>query len=367
MLLFLTLGIVPADGAERTENLPTPVYFRGMSDASAAVALDDDLFVVADDEQNALKLYSFRRPGMELAIWSWVQHLELSADRDTGDASEADIEGATQFGPYVFWIASHGRNVNGKWRRDRHQFFATRISSANQKLEVRPVGTSYHALAHRLVEEPKFAQLGLLAALGDPREEKAKLAPKKSGFNIEGLTVTADGQSLLIGLRNPQADGKAILIPLHNPLDVVLGNAAPRFGDAVLLDFRVRSGGKEYRLGIRSIEYSPAHQSYLISAGPADSDPVFALYQWSGHPDERPRLLRATGAVLRQERFVPEAIFLFPQGRQFQLLSDDGSKRVRVSSPDECLEGAYRKGFCEQKFLRDRGRQAFGALQLVVQ
>ena len=40
-----------------------PLYFTGACDASAAVALDHDLFVVANDEDNTLRVYSRLRPG----------------------------------------------------------------------------------------------------------------------------------------------------------------------------------------------------------------------------------------------------------------------------------------------------------------
>ncbi len=38
------------------------VTFYGASDASAAVALDEEHFVVADDENNTLRIYRFDRP-----------------------------------------------------------------------------------------------------------------------------------------------------------------------------------------------------------------------------------------------------------------------------------------------------------------
>ena len=41
--------------------------FYGACDASAAVALDENTFVVADDEDNVLRIYSLKSPGMALA------------------------------------------------------------------------------------------------------------------------------------------------------------------------------------------------------------------------------------------------------------------------------------------------------------
>ena len=46
---------------------PRMVTFNGACDASAAVALDANTFVVADDEDNILRIYSLEKPGMPVA------------------------------------------------------------------------------------------------------------------------------------------------------------------------------------------------------------------------------------------------------------------------------------------------------------
>ncbi|MFP2933313.1 hypothetical protein ACLESO_50840 [Pyxidicoccus sp. 3LG] len=51
-----------------------PIVFEGMCDASGAVALGGELFVVGDDEDNVLRVYDARRGGAP------VQRVDLSPD-----------------------------------------------------------------------------------------------------------------------------------------------------------------------------------------------------------------------------------------------------------------------------------------------
>src|SRR5437868_6072599 len=80
-----------------------PMTYTGTCDASAAVALGDDAFLVADDETDVLHVYSRSRPGAP------TQESDVLASFLTlnDGTKEADIEGAAWFGKRVYWIASH--------------------------------------------------------------------------------------------------------------------------------------------------------------------------------------------------------------------------------------------------------------------
>ncbi|MBT9502636.1 MAG: DUF3616 domain-containing protein [Burkholderiaceae bacterium] len=269
-----------------------PEIYRGLCDASAAVALDAGHFVVANDENNTLAIYQRGQPEA-------VATLSLADFLDSGD-KESDIEGAALVGRRIYWISSHGRNKNAKERPERYRFFATDIDASKSPPSLKPVPKRYEKLLDDLVEADALKPFKL--------KDAAKLAPEApGGLNIEGLAALPDG-SLLIGFRNPIPNGKALLLPLKNPDELLEGKTA-KFGAPVLLALRNR--------GVRSIE-RVANQ-FLIVAGPTADKGTFSLYHWSGKASEAPKL--AQGLDLADLR--PEALFDIG-GSQVQLLSDDG-------------------------------------------
>src|SRR5687767_3658238 len=97
--------------------------FLGCCDASAAIALTDDLFVVANDEDNILRVYSRQRLGRPATT------VDLTGFLNPGRKfAEVDIEAAARVGDRIYWISSHGQNAKGKARESRHRFFATSVS-----------------------------------------------------------------------------------------------------------------------------------------------------------------------------------------------------------------------------------------------
>ncbi len=298
-------------------NLVRPTRYFGMCDASGAVAVSSNLFVVASDEDNVLRLYRADQSGGPVKEFDCNGFLELQ-----GKSLEADLEGAARIGNRAFWIGSHGRNINGKERLNRHRLFATDIRVSDGDVTLTPVGKPCKRLLEDLLGDSRFAQFHF--------EEAARHAPKEPGaLNIEGLSATAEGH-LLIGFRNPVPAGKALLIPLLNPNEVVDGRPA-RFGTAVQLDL----GG----LGIRDIAWHEG--TYVIIAGSYHGGRHFRLYRWAG-PGAQPEPLR----VDHLNDYQPEALVIYPDRglREFQVLSDDGTFLI---------DG------CPCKELKDPNRQAF--------
>lgn len=268
--------------------------YSGLCDASAAVALDRDHFVVADDERNTLVTYRRGQPA-PVGLLPLDDFLGTAADK------ESDLEGAAAIGSRIYWISSHGRNKNGKLRKERLRFFATEVDTRTVPPSLRPVGAPCTRLLDDLLSADALKRYKL--------KDAAQRAPEAAGgFNIEGLAATADGR-LLIGLRNPLVAGRALLVPLDNPEAVVNGQAA-RIGTPILLDL----GGR----GVRSIErMAPAT---LVVAGAPDDSGGFALYRWSGRADDAAVLVKETDfGSLR-----PEALFELPMSNLMQILSDDG-------------------------------------------
>lgn len=280
---------------------------QNICDASASIPLGQDHFVVGNDEDNILRVYSAQESGEPIN-----EGIDIN-DYFTNNPKkkEIDIEAVTESDGIIYWITSHGRNKKDERKLERHQFFANKITNTNPlTFELKQQGESYTELLLKdMLADDKLSSLNLKTA--------ETIAPKKEGgLNIEGLTTTPEGE-ILIGFRNPiTLDGKAILIPLKNPRDLINLDETVKaeFREPILLDL----GG----LGIRSIEYWSTINGYLIIAGHFGSKGEFALYIWSGNKLDKPDLIDFTFP----KDFRPESILVYPHlNNRFQIFSDDGS------------------------------------------
>lgn len=331
--------------------------FRGCSDASTAVEIAEDIFVVADDENNTLRAYSINSPPEAVGTFDMTRFLGVDREHP-----EADIEGSARIGERIYWITSHGRNKEGKLRHSRYRFFATDIVRKTGMPELKPAGMVCKTLAHQLVAAEFSGQLGLDKAtcFGDmdlSKKKLKKLAPKEEGLNIEGLCAAADGKILFLGLRNPLFNNEkngtkmAMVIPLKNPAQIVEKNQAAIFGKPLLWNLQNR--------GVRSMGYSAFHQAYFIVAGPAGEQKDFAIYRWSGKPETPPiRLMN-----INRKDFTPEALTPVGDGSQLLLLSDDGTLPIKVEDPGQCDPGKLlEEGRCPNKYLTDPAKKTFQGL-----
>ncbi len=272
-----------------------PEVYRGICDASAAVALDEQHFAVADDERNVLQVY---RRGQAEAVGS------LSLVDVLGAEKESDLEGAAQVGGVTYWISSHSLNSKGKGGKDRRRFFATELVPGSKPPALRVIGKPRQDLLEAMAQAPALKPYALGHAAQLPAE-----AP--GGLNIEGLAATPQG-GLLIGLRNPIPAQGALVVALNNPREWLAG-APAAFGKPIELPL----GGR----GIRSIEGFGG--AYLIVAGPPGDDGSFVVYRWSGTAGEAPQALALDLGTLH-----PEALFVVPGKRKLQILSDDGGVKL---------------------------------------
>ena len=300
VVFLLFSSMVCASAAEKLR-MVRPMEYSGLRDASAAVAVSSNLFIVADDEKNTLCLYSTDHPGPPLKDFDFNAFLEV-----TSKCPEADLEGAALLGNRAFWIGSHGRNKDGKARPNRCRLFATDVAIKNGKVTLTPVGKPYKGLLDDLVRDSRFAEFHLAEASTRPPKEPDAL-------NIEGLSATPE-EHLLLGFRNPTPHEKALLIPLINPNEVIEGKP-PRFDAAVLLDLD--------GLGIRDMAYFEG--AYFIIAGPWHSGGNFEFYRWIGGKAAPQKF-----TVKHLGDYHPEAIIIYPQKgfHEIQILSDDGNRPV---------------------------------------
>ena len=259
-LIFAVHGILHA--------APDVAEYPGTCDASAAVALGPNLFILGDDENQILRVYRRDKPMLPVATCDVNSFLKVNPKKP-----EVDIEAAARIGDRVYWIGSHSTDKKGKQQPGRHRLFATDAKLEGEKIVITPVGQPYM----NLIEDFAAAETLKDLKLG----EAAKLPSKgEGGLNIEGLAATPSG-GLLIGFRNPVPGGRALIVPLDNPAEVIEGKHA-KLGKPIVLDLE--------GLGIRSIDYFEARKEYLIIAGPFDSGSKknSHLYEWTGSAKDAP-------------------------------------------------------------------------------
>jgi hypothetical protein len=334
-LTIAALSVVMTSSLALAQAADQITTYRGACDGSAAVALDQNFFAVADDDSNVLNVY---RMGQAAAVQELPldTFLEAPTKKKPGPDGkpvfkEADLEGAARIGDRIYWIASHARDSKGNAEPGRSRLFATRIVPHADGPRLEPIGSgAYKDLREKMFnaakqeEKVKFQLLKLLSNAYAPGEEEGPAPEAKNGFNIEGLAATPDGR-LLIGFRNPRPGNKAVVITLNNPSKVVDAGETPIFGNPWQLD-------KLEGRGIRSIEW--INSTYVIVAGPhndadkSDIKPPFALFTWSGKEgDTEPVMME----VKIPDDFRPEAVFAIPGSSNMMLLSDDGTDDCKAA------------------------------------
>lgn len=292
-------------------------FYSGCCDGSAGVALDKDHFLVANDENNVLRVYE--RNGRQ----DPVTQVDLRKFLDLKKKNqESDIEGMTRIDTTVFIIASHSRSKDGDKEKGRRQMFALQFDLTSNQPHVRPFGQPYTKLHKRLE--------GLRSIPGLDWERAGDLGGDDIGaLNIEGLSATPDG-GLMIGFRTPVHEDKAILLPLRNPLEVVQG-LEPIFGTPIQLNL----GG----IGIRGLEQFAG--TYVIATESDTGKTYPQLFAWDGQTPSVRRLF----AQLPQN-FNPESVLLFPDTglSEIHVLSDDSNRDVGSVSCSQ-LEDTNRRRF----------------------
>ncbi|MFN3628722.1 MAG: ExeM/NucH family extracellular endonuclease, partial [Casimicrobiaceae bacterium] len=311
-------------------------FITGACDASSAVRIDNDAFVIANDEDQRLRVYPAAGSGAHVGGLGGgldVTSLLGLTDLSGGSPREVDIEASARIGNRIYWLGSHGNSAGGANRPNRSRLFATDIAGSGTAATLTFVGY-YANLKADLIAWDNANGHGLGAgALGLAASAATGVAPEASagnGFNIEGLTFAPDDTTAWIAFRAPLQDtaarSRALLIPVTNFTALVSGAPATGpaiFGAPVFLDL----GGR----AIRSIDRA-ADGRYLIVAGPHDAatgtaPKDFRLFRWSGNPADAPEMfltdLTARGAAGSYEGIVRLPASL-SAGQTVELVTDEG-------------------------------------------
>ncbi|MEO6327349.1 MAG: ExeM/NucH family extracellular endonuclease [Ginsengibacter sp.] len=294
------------------------VWHTGISDASDAIALDDDYYVTGDDEQNVLNVYSRSASGLPFVSYNYTSHLALPDPIKP----EVDVEAATKSAANanrMFWLGSmsNGKDpFDNKPNRDR--LFATDVSGTGAATTFSFAGY-YGNLRASLITWGDANGYNFTASAAAGVDSKAT-----NGFAAEGMVFGPDNTSLYIGLRAPlvptAARTKAVIAPILN-FETWFNNGGPSgdptFGSPIELDLGLR--------GIRDL-IRLSTGTYIILAGDPGDAMTSALFRWTGNAADAPSLVNSSGnGVLNMEGAMQ-----INEGGQLslsklQVISDEGT------------------------------------------
>ena len=281
------------------------IDFTGACDASGAAGLGDGRIIVADDEDNRLRVYELSAGGAPLETIETTSRLAGAR----GGSPEMDLEAAATVGTRIFWVASHSLRKSGRRDASRLRLLATDLvrqgDATSDTLVI--AGRPYERLLSDLLRAPALARFDLAGAARRPPHSPGAL-------NIEGLTHVPGTGHLLLGLRSPVPGGRALLIPIRNPDDMVERGEPADLGPPIELDL----GGR----GVRSLV--TWRGEYWIVAGSPHARAESRLYRWDGAG--QPSWVRS----VRFGELNPEAMAEVTAGGESGLLvlSDDGERAM---------------------------------------
>lgn len=296
-------------------NLPISAinnFHQGTADASAGVALSPDTMLVADDADQRLSIYQRTQSGLPLAVFDVTDSIGLEVLTD-GSIPPVVIEAATSVGNRQYWLGSHSNTDRGNDQINSYHLFATETNGTDETTQLSFVG-AYDGLFGVMEDWSEKHNYNFKQA-----REDGERSTNRGGFKIEGFAISPDGQTAFIGLRTPLVPPgdrrNALVVPISN-FTTWFNNGRvqnnPAFGNPILFDLQ--------GLGIRAMECNT--NGCVIVAGAIDDEEKFALYTWSGNPEEAP-ILRNVDL----EGLHPESVILNPEdtlqsGTTIQLVSD---------------------------------------------
>ena len=317
-----------------TEDVDAPVtFFNGMSNASTAVAIDEQYMLVPDElAEDTIHLYDRLRGGAPVKTWNFAQELEKSG------VGGFQVEASVQVGTRIYWVGSQSPRRGFAYNsHNSRRLFATDVSNLGSQTELEYVGHIEDVLSEIIEwdnqrEEPFGFQ-------DFAHQDRSPLL--RTGISLEGMTVAPDGSTLYLAFRNPSMFGsdsitRSLVLQIKNfeswfdannpvrgagPVDATI---SPEFGEPILLNM----GGRV----IRDIECNTDGE-YLIIGGShrvpgGGYDPAYgtSLYLWSGlETDLAPIEIGQIGDV-KGGSF--EGIVEAPSplaGGQVQLVQDSGT------------------------------------------
>jgi len=263
------------------------LWHTGMSDASDAIAIDDNYFISGDDELNILNVYSRHASGMPLVSYNYTSFLSLP---DPGKP-EMDLEAATRslvHANRIYWLGSMSNGkapFDNKPNRDR--IFANTVSGTGAATSFSFVG--YAALRAAIISWGDANGYNFTASAAAGVDSKTA-----AGFSAEGMVFGPDSTTLYIGMRAPlvpvTARKNALIVPIKN-FETWFNNGAPVGTPTFAAPIELNLGGRAIRDLIRM-----SNGTYIIVAGNVGGTLTGAIYKWSGKAADTAIMVPCPGA-----------------------------------------------------------------------
>lgn len=251
----------------------------GLSDASTAIAIDQDYFLVSDDESNQIRLYNRHKSGLPIRLYELGNNSNIDPEEPEMDI-EASVRGV-KYPNRVYWCGSLGNSKKGKLRESRNRLVVTELNANGAE-------TTLTYLKHIEIFRQKLIAWGDDKGFDFSAAAAEGMIPKRiDGFNVEGMAIAPDNSTCYLGFRAPLIADKnndrrlALIVQVKDFEEQIDKNQFDQidFGTPILMDLEGRS--------IRSIERLK-NGKYLIIAGSYDDTDNVALYVWSGLEEDTP-------------------------------------------------------------------------------
>lgn len=330
---YSTITVTVSDGANNTSYVlkyaasaasSTPAntfWHTSISNASNAIALDDNYYMTGDDEFNVINVYSRSASGLPFVSYNY-NAVSTNLNLNTAFKPEVDIEAATGSASItnrIYWLGSMSNNSSAVVAPNRDRLFATTYTGTGASTGFSFVG--YCSLRSQILtwgDANGYNFTGSAAAGSDPKTT--------SGFNAEGMVFAPDNTTLYIGLRAPLVPTatrtNAVIVPILN-FETWFNNGFANgsqtnatFGSPIELNL----GGRGIRDLIRL-----SNGTYIILAGSCGSDATSAIFKWSGYATNAPILVNSSAnGILNFEGAMQINHGGDISLSQLQLISDNG-------------------------------------------
>lgn len=296
-------------------------YHTGISDASAAIALDTNYMLVGDDEINSLMVYDRKKSGLPIKTFDYQNLLGLT-DGSSGNYKEIDLEGGVRspnISNRIYWISSLGTaGSSNSVKANINRLFATDVTGSGVTTSISVVGY-YNDLRNKLIAwgDSKGYSFTTSAAAGHDSKTI-------DGFNIEGLCFAPNNADLWIGFRAPLVPvnnrTKALIAPIVN-FENWFNNGTPSGSPTIGNPIELNLNGR----GIRDI-IRLSNGVYIIVAGSYDTNPNGAIFKWTGNASDTPVLISDFNVIgLNAEAVVEIVENNVLAENKIEIISDNGS------------------------------------------